>query len=288
MYVRNILLSVGIGALLLGVALAVLWARQGNSGGPAPAAVARTSVLVAAGDIRPGTLLRAEDMAWKQVPASAVPPAAIVQASGAERRLLGAVTRRKFAAGEALVPGGLVLPGGRGFLAAVLSPGMRAVSVAVDAASSNAGLILPGDYVDVILAQSLAGPADGRSAVSETVLQNVRVIAVDQNFSVASRGAASGPLGLGAAETRIPKTMTLEVDEDDAKRLLVAAQLGKVTLAMRALQGAYAVPERPRGDTRPVWAGDISQAMRGGRAPAQGSRTGAPVQIMRGSKTEAQ
>lgn len=293
MYVRNILLAVGVAALLVGVALAIVWLRQGGSNGASTTAEARTEILVAAGDIHPGTLLRAEDMAWKSVASAAVPPAAVIKAPGAERRLAGAVARRKFAAGEALVPGGLVRPSERGFLAAVLSPGMRAVSVSVDAATSTAGLIQPGDYVDVMLAQSLQGANESRSAVSETILQNVRVIAVDQRFSDENNRPTGGGMPLGTPESRVPKTVTLEVDEDDAKRLLVATQLGKVTLAMRALQGAYAVPNRPRGDTEPVWAGDISQALRGSRVPARALRTGqaggrAPVQVMRGSKTEAQ
>lgn len=292
MYLRNILLAVGLAALLVGAALALLWAGHGASSASGARAEAKTGILVAAGEIRPGTLLRTEDMAWKDVPSSTVPPAAVVKAPGAERQFAGAVARRTFAAGEALVPGGLVRPGERGFLAAVLSPHMRAVSVSVDAATSTSGLIQPGDYVDAMLVQSLQGNGESHSAVSETVLQNVRVIAVDQRFTGEDGRPAGGTLPLTATESRVPKTVTLEVDENDAKSLLVAAQLGKVTLAMRALQGAYADPPRPRGDTEPVWAGDISEALRGGhtasRAPGTSQSSGrTQVQILRGSKTES-
>lgn len=295
MYLRNVLFAIGLVALITGIVLAGVWIWQsGPNGSPAESPGVRSvAVLVAASDIRQGTLLRAEDVAWKAVPEQRVPPAAIRQAPNAEKSLLGAVTRRDFAAGEALVPSGLVKPGDRGFLAAVLSPGMRAIAIAVNASTSTAGLIQPGDYVDVILAQNVTGDTDSRHMVSETILQNVRVIAVDQRFAEGKPTVASN-VGLAAVDSRVPKTITLEVDEENAKRLLVASQLGKVTLAMRALQGAYAIPARSPGDTQPVWATDVSAALRGSGRSA-GSRTTAPsgagrhtVVIMRGSTTQTQ
>jgi len=295
MYLRNILFAVGLVALVAGFALAGLWIWESGSGdrGVAGVRTPPVTILVAAADIRPGTLLRAEDMAWKPIAANKVPPAAIAQQPGAERILLGAVARRNFAAGEALVPGGVVKPGDRGFLAAVLSPGMRAVAISVDASTSTAGLIQPGDYVDVILAQNVTGDSTGRNVVGETVLQNVRVIAVDQWFAAEGKPVATAT-PIATVESRVPKTITLEVDEDSAKRVLVASQLGRVTLAMRALEGAYAVPVREPGDTEPVWATDVSSALRGqGHAAAPRPGTPAatgrrPVLIIRGSKSAAQ
>ena len=295
MHFRNVLFAVGLVALIAGATLAVLWIWQGGTGaaGPAEATAQRVAVLGAAADIRSGTLLRAEDMAWIDMPAEKVPPAAIHKAADAERAYIGAVTRRRFAAGEPIIPSGLVKTGERGFLAAVLSRGMRAVSIGVDASSSTAGLIQPGDYVDVLLAQTLGAGGSGGNAVSETVLQNVRVIAVDQWFAQAGRSVA-GTVPIGTVDRRIPKTITLEVDEESAKRLLVAAQLGKVTLAMRPLVGAYAIPNRAAGDTEPVWASDVSAAVRGETASRQhvpaaaGPSAGRSIRIMRGSKTEVQ
>jgi len=284
MYLRNILFAVGLIALIAGFALAGLWLWESGStqGTAADGLRPPITILVAAAEIRPGTLLRAEDMAWKAVAATKVPPAAIPQQPGAEKILLGAVARRSFAAGEPLVPGGVVKPGDRGFLASVLSPGMRAVAISVDASSSTAGLIQPGDYVDVLLAQNVAGDTTGRNVVGETVLQNVRVIAVDQWFAAEGK-PASGAAPITAVESRVPKTITLEVDEENAKRLLVATQLGKVTLAMRALEGAYAVPERAAGDTEPVWATDVSSALGGrGQSPARAA-AGPPAGAGRGS-----
>jgi len=295
MYLRNILFAVGLVALAAGFALAALWIWESGSSDRRVAGVRSppVTILVAAAEIRTGTLLRAEDMAWKAVAASEVPPAAILQQAGAEKGLLGAVARRSFAAGEPLVPSGVVKPGDRGFLAAVLSPGMRAVAIGVDASSSTAGLIQPGDYVDVILAQNVTGDTAGRNVVGETILQNVRVIAVDQRFAE-DGGFPASPLPIGTVESRVPKTITLEVNEDGAKRVLVASELGKITLAMRALEGAYAVPARELGDTEPVWATDVSSALRGqGRStprmagtPARAGRQ--PVIIIRGSNTQVQ
>jgi pilus assembly protein CpaB len=211
-------------------------------------------------------------------------------APGAERTYFGAVVRRDFKAGEPLVPGGVVMPGARGFLAAVLAPGMRAVALGVDAASSAAGLVQPGDYVDVMLAQSRTNAPESRSVVGETVLQNVRVIAVDQTFS---SGGEPGSVGKPVAtiDNRIPKTVTLEVGEDAAKRLLVAAQLGKLTLAIRALAGAYASPVRQTEDTLPVWSGDVSAASGRSNSVSRGgpSATGkTQVRIIRGSNAGGQ
>lgn len=284
MNLRNILFAFGSVALVVGAVLAAVWFVQSGTGVNGGRTNAPTvSVLVAAARIPPGTLLRAQDMAWKDMEASQVPPAGIRKTPGAEEALLGAVARRAFAAGEPLVPSGVVKPGERGFLAAILAPGMRAVSVAVDAPTSTAGLILPGDFVDVMLEQALSE----HGAVSETVLQNVRVIAVDQSLSGAPTEFEGTKTPLGPAKSRIPKTITLEVSEQDAKRVLVATQLGKVTLVMRALEGAYNIPVRPAYDTEPVWGNDVSAALRGGKSVARkAGRRSASIVIMRGSKTE--
>jgi pilus assembly protein CpaB len=285
MHVRNLLFAVGITALLAGAVLAVLWLRQSTPAEtPASAALAQTSVLVAARALRPGTLLRSSDLRWQSLPAEQVPSAAITRRPGAEAALLGAVARRTFEAGEPLVPTGFVSPGTPGFLAAALAPGMRAVSIGVDASSSVAGLVQPGDRVDLMLAQSLGEGTAGHSAIGETILQNVRVIAVDQWLAGTAKDAPGA--ALSATQGYVPKTVTLEVDENDAKRLLVAAQLGKVTLAVRALAGAYAVPTRAQDDTAPVWAGEVSAAQRRGPAAVISGGGARQVRILRGSKAE--
>lgn len=296
MYVRNILFALGVLALIAGASLAVLWVRQGPGGaGDAQmrAAAQGISVLVAADALPAGTLLRKDDMAWKAIPPNRVPPAAVRNGNGNDKEFLGAVTRRSFAAGEPLVMAGVIKPGDRDFLAAVLAPGMRAVSLPVDAASGVAGLVQPGDYVDVILAQSLNNSGNGgRSAVSETVLHDVRVVAVDQWFSPDDKPHAVKSR-FGPASSSLPKTVTLEVNEQNAKRLLLAAQLGKITLAMRALRRPQTETGHLPGGAAPVWAGDVSPALRGVASAAR-PMTGSvsvprrSIRIIRGSKVNTQ
>jgi pilus assembly protein CpaB len=150
---------------------------------------------------------------------------------------MGAVVRRPLAIGEPIVDGNLVKPGDRGFLAAVLDPGMRAVSVPVDEASSNAGLIFPGDRVDLILTQTIEpnGESAGSRRVSETVLQDVRIIAMGRELT--SEGGADGEGGKPA------RTATLEATPAAAEKVALVTELGKLSLSLRSL--AIADTSRP-------------------------------------------
>lgn len=263
MFVRNALLALGVLCLLAGVALSVLWYQQlgtRTAQRPEPPAPA---VLVATRDIPAGTLLRPEDMTFKEVPPSELHPGALVRGQVASAEFVGAVARRSFAAGEHLVAADLLRPNERQFLSAVLRPGMRAVSIAVDSPQSASGLILPGDQVDVILTQSFgdAVPDTARKTVAETVLHDVRVIAVDQTLSTTGKPPQAAPRAVLSADTsRIPKTVTFEVTERDAERLFVAAQLGRLQLSVRPLEIARAA-EAPAARVLPIWASDVSPAL---------------------------
>ena len=154
-------------------------------------------------------------MRWEKWALSDVPDGYLMRGRDKEDAGLGSVVRRAFVAGEPLLSGQMVAPGERGFLAAVLTPGMRAVAVAVDAVSAASGLIWPGDRVDLILTQSLgSGDADPRKAVGETFLRDIRVLSIDQRLgeamdgqagrgqSAAHRDAGSHPASGGNAEGR--------------------------------------------------------------------------------------
>ena len=158
-----------------------------------------------------GTLLRRGDMAWEEVPQFVV-GADIVRGSASETDFLGAATRRAFAAREPLTTAELAKPGDREFLVAALGASFRAVSINVDAVQSTAGLVLPGDRVDVILTQTFGAQiADvAHRTVGETVLRDLRVIAVDQTL-----GPSSKPIHVRntLGEVHMPKTVTLEVTE---------------------------------------------------------------------------
>jgi pilus assembly protein CpaB len=144
-----------------------------------------------------------------------------------------------------------MLPGDHGFLAAVLSKGMRAATVGVDAVSGSGGLIWPGDRVDLILTQTIEDQAlpIGHRLVGEAVLQDVRVVAVDQQIV---RGAVAGN------EAQTARTITLEVTPEQAERVAVATRLGKLQVVVRsaetvATSGEVALPIK--------WASDVSAAL---------------------------
>jgi pilus assembly protein CpaB len=144
-------------------------------------------------------------------------------------------------------------PGDHGFLAAVLKGDTRAVTVGVDATSGTAGLIWPGDRVDLILTQTIADTSlpIGRRIVAETVVSDARVIAIDQRMV---EGAAnSGP-------TPEARTVTLEVDKDAAQAVQVAVRLGRLSLSVRPADGATD-PASARDPTRTTWAADVSPAL---------------------------
>ncbi len=301
MILRNILLGLGVLAMLAGLALGVIWlrepgAQQTEQAQEQPTA-ARPSLLVANRSITTGMLLTAADMRWKELAANqSPPPDAMVRGQVSETDYVGAVSRRGFSAGEPLIESDLVKPNQGGFLAAVLAPAMRAVSVTVGAAESVAGLVAPGDRVDVILTQNFADAlvTPPRKSVGETVLHDVRVIAVDQALSGAIQAKQQPAPPTSGAEGRIPRTVTLEVTEQQAEKLLVALNLGKIELSMR--------PFAPPSNAEPIadavatptatWASDVSPALKSVDRVMRNNQNGRPnapapaIAVMRGSKIE--
>jgi pilus assembly protein CpaB len=268
MLFRNVLLAIGVLCLVAGLGLAGLWLSQMQRASveqKSPEVARASAVLAARRDIAAGTLLRAEDIGWKDVPPGEARPPYLPRGQVTEAEYLGAITRREFVAGEPLVAGDLVKPSDRQFLAAVLKPGMRAVSISVDAPQTASGLVRPGDSVDVILTQSFGESETnpGHKSVGETVLFDVRVIAVDQALSTPARPQPTTErIGIAGTEARVPKTVTLEVSQRQAETLFVAAQLGKLQLAVRPLEGSGRErAEEPRR-SRPTWASDVSPALK--------------------------
>jgi len=299
MIFRRVLLCLGGVALLTGITLSVLWLRAPT----APVvvehpAVPPQAVLTAARSLPTGTLLRADDLRWAQLPTADMPPDSFVRGQATESDVYGAATRREFHSGETLVADQLIKPSDPGFLPAVLAPGLRATSIAVDPAEGGAGLIMPGDRVDVILTQTFTDTnlSISQRSVGETILPNLRVIAIDQTTRVPGMpqpGAVHAPL---TVEARLPKTVTLEVSVHQAEVLMVAGQLGKLQLTLRSLADTThpAVLTPPE----PTWASEVSPALRllasesPGLAPAtlggkpRGSSALIEIEIIRGSKGE--
>jgi pilus assembly protein CpaB len=269
MFLRNVLLAVGAVFVLAGVGLMIAWFGQVRN---APAVVetrieSKQAVAVAARAIPNGTLLRKEDVTWKDIGPGEIRPGNFLL--GQETEFLGAYSRRDFTEGEPLIASEFIKPGDRQFLAAVLRPGYLAMSISVEnnPAQSVAGLALPGDYVNVLLRQSFDDKVTtdpGRKTAGETVLRNVRVIAIDQSLKPTSTVVTTLS---SVAEIRNPKTVTLELLERQAEVLLVAAKLGDFQLAVRPLV-VEAARSEDKHEAEPVWASDVSPAL-GEIAPLQ-------------------
>ena len=114
---------------------------------PAPLQVTK-NVLVATVELPAGSFVKAEHVRWQSWPETALNDSYLIEGIAKPEDVVGSVVRRGIVAGEPVTSGRIVRPGDRGFLAAVLQPGMRAVSVAVNATSGIAGLVFPGDRVD--------------------------------------------------------------------------------------------------------------------------------------------
>lgn len=228
----------------------------------APPPPAKAEIQVAMAALPVGVLLKADDLTWKEVLASDVVKGQIVKGSSTEKRLLGAVVRRSIDEGAPLTEKDVVFPDAPGFLAAALQPDMRAVSVAIDDVTGNAGLILPGDRVDLVLTMNLGGATDSgdnSKIASETILSGVRVIAVGSVLRAPEADSApSRPVG-GA----VARTVTLEVVPRDGEKITVAGRMGQLTLALRSLAvNRRDVANSPAESSEPVWAQDVSQAVR--------------------------
>ena len=260
---------------------------------PAAPTEPMAKVLVAAKDLEAGSRLTAADMIWKDwavsavdaswvtdgtvpIPAKGQTAPAVQKPDGAVARVtraateavtqasksdfVGAVVRETILAGEPIVARKVVPAGDSGYMAAYLEPGMRAMAIRVTVETAAGGFILPGDRVDVLLTRETnlanmgAQEGDRPRFSSSTVLQNVKVLAIDQSTSVSD-----------AEQAVVGATATLEVRPGDAEALALAKSEGELSLVLRS----YADTGGPSG--------------RVGAAPSAESGT---VRGYRGGETE--
>ena len=187
-------------------------------------------VMVARKPLPSGTFLKPEHMEWRDWPKNGVAKSYLVKGKRTVNELVGAVVRRGISAGEPITDGRIVKPGERGFMAAVLTPGLRAVSIPVNATTGIAGLVFPGDRIDLILIQKLkSGKGKSRTTnrVAETVLTGVRILAIDQR--------TGDQKAKGKVRSKVGKTATIEVTPKQAEMVAVANELGKLSLSLRSL-----------------------------------------------------
>ena len=197
---------------------------------PAPPPPSSSAILVAAGDLPAGTLLLEEHLKWQPWPENSMGPNYIKQTDADIKTYVGAVVRRGINAGQPIMPSLIVKPGDRGFLAAVLKPGMRAVSVGVTDVAGISHLIMPGDRVDLLLTQTIvpvsgteeSGNQDRKAA--ETVLENIRILAVDTVLDDVKEQSIDG------------KTVTIEVTPKQAEMITIAVEIGRIAFSLRGLE----------------------------------------------------
>lgn len=229
---RKLLLLVGA---LFVAAIAAFMARSLIAGSSAPTAAAAPvvpdgpEVLVATRALPVGTILDATALKFQPWPKELVEKAYFIRRETDLKSLQGTVVRNAITAGQPITQGALVHPGDRGFLAAALGPGMRAVTVPVSAATAVAGFVFPGDRVDLVLTQTVVGGGDGPPLkVSETVLRNLRVLATDQRTDNTTDDN-------GKTVVKTFSSVTVEATPQLAEKLAVVQTLGTLSLSLRSL-----------------------------------------------------
>lgn len=223
-----------IGALIVAVSTALL-ARSLFAGASAPQAEAAQAepegpkVLVAKRSLPVGTIITADAVAYQLWPQELVQDAYFIDGEANMETLLGTVVRFPVTAGEPVTQGSLVAPGDRGFLAAALGPGMRAITVPVSARTGVGGFIFPGDRVDLMLTQAVDGEGEGEGIkATETILTNLRVLATDQSTE-------STTTEDGKTVVRNVRTVTMEVTPRLAEMIAVSQTLGTLSLSLRSI-----------------------------------------------------
>jgi pilus assembly protein CpaB len=232
------------GALMIAVVTAVMAKNMFVGAGAQQAAAAPVvpmgpKVLVARKALPVGTIIDAESLTYQPWPKELIQSAYYTEGSpdADMTKLLGTVVRYPVTAGQPLTHGALVGPNDRGFLAAALGPGMRAVTVPVNTASGVAGFVFPGDRVDMVLTQQVEGGGDGPPLrVSETIVRNVRVLATDQRID--SKGED------GKTEVKTFQNVTVEVTPRIAEKVAVSQSMGTLTLSLRSIADNTAELER--------------------------------------------
>jgi len=227
----------GARIVVLGIALAAGGAAaylvsSGDAPPPPPQPVAQIQteeVLVASSDIGIGQSVTAQTLRWQVWPSATMPSGSFVRKKerpNAVEQLAGSIARTPFSAGEPIREAKLIKADGSGYLAAVLPAGMRAISTPISPETGAGGFILPNDRVDVLLIRAQKAPT-GDMYSSETILSNVRVLAIDQ--TVEEKGGQRVVVG---------KIATLALNSRNSETLALATRLGTLALALRSLADA--------------------------------------------------
>ncbi|MBI3710167.1 MAG: Flp pilus assembly protein CpaB [Proteobacteria bacterium] len=197
-------------------------------------------VAVASRDLSAGTILKEADLGWQPWPEDGVRQSHIIDGQVNEPfgGIVGAAVKRGINVGTPMLATYVVRRGDAGFIAAALTPGMRAAAVKIDAVTGAGGLIIPGDRVDVVLSErrETVDPANQRTVIRHgggTIIEDLRVLAVDQNIKDIDD------------KPKVGATATLEVTSEQGSKLAIASEMGKLSLVLRSL--AHSDSEEPHG-----------------------------------------
>lgn len=293
-------------ALLIAAGTVVLsrgMLSQGTTSAPVETKAPPTyEIIVAARDLPAGTLVKEGDLKWQTWPKEEDKTDTGFAVKGEKdiKDYMGTVVRTGMRIGEPVMPGRIVKAGEQGFMAAALAPGKRAVSIAITPTAGVAGFVFPGDHVDVIVTHQIGTRSETEGTnrrVSETMLKNVRVLALDQKMNDQ------------VSEPKVAQIATLEVSPKQAETMALITELGTVSLALRSIANDPAVedvatptePTQAAAPTTPdvvldaaalaaqppsvdqiTWDSDVSKVL-----PRPGNRSGAvqKIQIIRGKET---
>ena len=258
---RKIMLIVGALVIAIGAAFGVNQMMRGAAAPQARAAAAPEitgpMILVATRQLPVGTIVGPDSFRFQPWPKELVEKAYFLKDKTDVNTLVGTVVRYPITAGQPLTQGALVHPDDRGFLAAALGAGMRAVTVKVSQEQGVAGFVFPGDRVDVVLAQTIAvqegsSYPDKQIFTAETIVRNVRVLATDQRYDAEDE--------TGKTPVRTFGSVTLEATPEIAEKIAVAQDMGKLSLALRPLAESA-------GDLdAAIASGDVNVPSKGGSA----------------------
>jgi pilus assembly protein CpaB len=219
-------------AIAIGAGGIAAYLASGSSEQPAPAQpvaqIQTVDILVAKSDIGLGQSVKPDDLQWQAWPAATASSSFISRAAKADaiKEITGSIARAPFIAGEPIRDQKLVKADGSGFMAAILPQGFRAVSTEISPETGAGGFILPNDRVDVLLTKRDKNP-DGKGpdvAVSEVILSNVRVLAIDQ-----------APKEKEGSSALVGRTVTLELKPEQTETLARSRQSGTLSLALRSI-----------------------------------------------------
>ena len=228
MRVRDIIGLILALALAMGVAfLTRYFLTKEDKQGVQQAKTTLPKILAANKILNQGDKISAGDLTWQEWHEATISSNYIKEGTSKIEDWLGAIVRAHFDKDEPILISELIKPGDKGILAALVSPGKRAISIDVTAQSASSGLIVPGDYVDVVVSKSITSSGGVQSGQSKIVAKNIKVLAVDVETA-----------DMHEKPKAVPKVVTLEVSSSEAELITAATKEGTLSLSLHSIEQA--------------------------------------------------